>query len=98
MKPVVRIGMLLAWLTFATVAYGIVWSRHLDLFPSWPGWMARFAYLVTQLNPADTGTMEDLTFTYMLLVSFINVSLSTLIGWFAWRSRGRVAGWFRKRR
>ncbi|KAB0636855.1 hypothetical protein [Burkholderia latens] len=98
MKVLLRIGMLLAWLAFGTVAYGFLWSRHLDLFPSWPGWMAQLAYHVTQLNPTDTGTMEDLTVTYMVLVSFINVSLLTMIGWLVWRNRNRIAGPFCKRR
>lgn len=56
------------------------------------------AYHITQLNPADTGTMEELTFTYMALVSFINVSLLTLIGWLVWRSSRRLAIGFRKPR
>ncbi|ACB62529.1 hypothetical protein [Burkholderia ambifaria] len=98
MKAFYRIGTLLVWLMCATVTYGLIWSRHLDLFPSWPGWMARLAYHITQLNPADTGTMEELTFTYMALVSFINVSLLTLIGWLVWRSSRRLAIGFRKPR
>ena len=66
------------------LVYIFIWGRNLDYFPSYPGWMAVFAYRIMELIPG-AGSQEDLTDIYMLLVASINVSIFVLIDGFVWR-------------
>ncbi|MDR3214201.1 MAG: hypothetical protein LBT71_09850 [Azoarcus sp.] len=71
--------LLVAWLCFATLMYGAVWARNVDLFPDYPEWLrALIISLTSSLSPEAT---DDIG---LLAGSFIAVSVLTLTGYFVW--------------
>ena len=83
MKRLLKSVLIVLWLLFATHLYAYVWSENLDLFPQLPEefgvWIS---YLTGMRNSED---VERLTLYYMLVVSFLAVSLPTFAVLFIWK-------------
>ena len=70
------------WLIIGTVAYALVWSRNLDSFPEFPEWVGTWVFWLI----GDKTSAEDATVFYMLILSFVMVSIFTLLVWVAIRA------------
>ena len=84
MKVFQRLSLLVIWLVVATVLYAMVWTRHLDYFPQYPEWVGMTIEKITRpfVSPDDS---ESLTTIYILIVSFLNVTLITVLGYAIYR-------------
>ncbi|WP_075172561.1 hypothetical protein [Neptunomonas phycophila] len=70
------------WLIIGTVAYALVWSRNLDSFPEFPEWVGTWLFGLI----GDKTSAEGATVFYMLILSFVMVSIFTLLVWIAIRA------------
>ena len=70
------------WLIIGTVAYALVWSRNLDSFPEFPEWVGTWVFWLI----GDKTSAEGATVFYMLILSFVMVSIFTLLVWVAIRA------------
>ncbi|MDP2520940.1 hypothetical protein Q8W30_00030 [Neptunomonas phycophila] len=70
------------WLIIGTVAYALVWSRNLDSFPEFPEWVGTWVFGLI----GDKTSAEGATVFYMLILSFVMVSIFTLLVWVAIRA------------
>ncbi|MDO6466528.1 hypothetical protein Q4498_00265 [Neptunomonas phycophila] len=70
------------WLIIGTVAYALLWSRNLDSFPEFPEWVGTWVFGLI----GDKTSAEDATVFYMLILSFVMVSIFTLLVWVAIRA------------
>ena len=79
-----NIALLVAWLVFATLSLTYVWGGNTDAIPRPPEsfsiWLSN---LYGTQDAEDVGKLDVL---YMLLVSFITVSICTLLALFAWKN------------
>ncbi|PZN80800.1 MAG: hypothetical protein DM484_09535 [Candidatus Methylumidiphilus alinenensis] len=79
-----NIGLLVAWLVFATLSLTYVWGGNPDAIPRPP---ESFSIWLSNLYGAqDAEDIGKLDVLYMLLVSFIAVSICTSLALFAWKS------------
>ena len=70
------------WLIIGTVAYALVWSRNLDSFPEFPEWVGTLIFGLI----VDKTSAEGATVFYMLILSFVIISIFTLLVWVAIRA------------
>ncbi len=70
------------WLIIGTVAYVLVWSRNLDSFPEFPEWIGTLVFGLI----GDKTSAEGATVFYMLILSFVIISIFTLLVWVAIRA------------
>lgn len=84
MKKVILFAL---WLSVATLAYAITWSRNLDYFPEFPEWVGT---TIREMFSSDT-PVEDLTIYYLLIVSFgiVLVASMVVVGLFKLIKTGR---------
>lgn len=68
------------WLVVATHIYALIWSNHLDSFPQLPEKLG--LWIADLTGTANSEDIEQLTVYYMLIVSFVVVSVATFVGTF----------------
>jgi hypothetical protein len=77
MTLLVRVFACTCWLSVGTVLYARVWSRHLDTFPQPPEVVGRWVSTLAGLTGSDD--TEQLTFYYVLIVSYAIVTLGSAL-------------------
>ena len=82
MKKTMRVSLIGLWVLFATWLLTRWWLTHPDEFPhipeSWALWLVNLLY--------DTqNEIVDVELLVSFVLSFVIVSLLTLVGWFLWR-------------
>jgi hypothetical protein len=82
MSRLKKAALLIIWLIFATCLYAYVWSHNLDNFPQFPEAFGRWVSKITGMDHSED--VETLTVYYMLIASFLIVSVFTFIAIFGW--------------
>ena len=83
MKRSTKITLVTLWLLVGTFILVSIWARHIDYIPSPP---MEFSLWLSDLAGAKTADDEaNLDVHYMLVVSFLVLSLFTFIAMFIWR-------------
>ena len=78
-----KISLWTVWVLAGTLLYARVWSGHLDDFPELPEQLGLWVASLTGLTNSDD--VEQLTFWYVLIVSFTVVVAFTVVAWGAFR-------------
>ncbi|KRB92893.1 hypothetical protein [Noviherbaspirillum sp. Root189] len=76
------------WLVFAAHVYALIWSKNLDVFPQLPEWVGVRIVCLTGLHGSEDS--EQLTVYYMLIVSFVAVSLLSAVAILVWKGGSKV--------
>ena len=83
MKAFGKALLLILWLVVGAHIYMFFWVRNVEYFPVPPKSVEQvLVEVIDWFGPFDT---EILTTLYLLLVSFINIGVLTLLAWLIWK-------------
>ncbi len=84
MKKTTRVGLIGLWIILATTVLTRLWLTNPGAFPQVPEPLA--LWLVEWYGSRDGEELADFELLFGLALSFIVVTLATLLGWLMWRS------------